>query len=160
MTRDELLARLEVLLGGRVSEEIIFGDISTGAQNDLQRATDIARSMVMEYGMSAKLGPLTYVSESRSAHLDLGFGSREREFSERTAQQIDEEVYGIVEASHQNAREILTSQRGMLEKLAKILLEKESMEGEELKKFVEEVKAGLIAKDSSRPPVQDVNRLV
>ena len=93
MTRDELLARLKVLLGGRVSEEIIFGDISTGAQNDLQRATDIARRMVMEYGMSEKLGPLTYVSEPRSAHLDLGFGSREREFSEKTAQQIDEEIY-------------------------------------------------------------------
>ena len=160
MTRDELLARLKVLLGGRVSEEIIFGDISTGAQNDLQRATDIARSMVMEYGMSEKLGPLTYVSEPRSAHLDLGFGSREREFSERTAQQIDEEVYGIIEASHQNAREILTSQRGMLEKLAKILLEKESMEGEELKKFVEEVTAGLAGKDSSRPSVPGVNRQV
>ena len=95
MTRDELLSRLKVLLGGRVSEEIIFGDISTGAQNDLQRATDIARSMVMENGMSEKLGPLTYVNEPRSARLDLGFGSREREFSERTAQQIDEEVYSI-----------------------------------------------------------------
>ena len=160
MTRDELLARLEVLLGGRVSEEIIFGDISTGAQNDLQRATDIARRMVMEYGMSEKLGPLTYVSEPRSAHLDLGFGSREREFSERTAQQIDEEVYGIIEASHQKAREILTSQRGMLEKLAKILLEKESMEGEELKKFVEEVTAGIAGKGSSEPPVPGVNRQV
>ena len=160
MTRDELLARLEVLLGGRVSEEIIFGDISTGAQNDLQRATDIARRMVMEYGMSEKLGPLTYVSEPRSAHLDLGFGSREREFSERTAQQIDEEVYGIIEASHQKAREILTSLRGMLEKLASILLEKESMEGEELKKFMEEVTAGIAGKGSSEPPVPGVNRQV
>ena len=160
MTRDELLARLEVLLGGRVSEEIIFGDISTGAQNDLQRATDIARRMVMEYGMSEKLGPLTYVSEPRSAHLDLGFGSREREFSERTAQQIDEEVYDIIEASHQKAREILTSLRGMLEKLAGILLEKESMEGEELKKFMEEVTAGIAGKGSSEPPVPGVNRQV
>ncbi len=160
MTRDELIARLEVLLGGRVSEEIIFGDISTGAQNDLQRATDIARSMVMEYGMSEKLGPLTYVNEPRSAHLDLGFGSREREFSERTAQQIDEEVYGIIEAAHRNAREILTRQRSMLEKLAKILLEKESMEGEELKKFVEEVTAGVTEKGSSEQPVPGVIRQV
>ncbi|MFP5212466.1 MAG: ATP-dependent zinc metalloprotease FtsH, partial [Acidobacteriota bacterium] len=70
MTRDELLDRLQVLLGGRVAEEMIFGDISTGAQNDLQRATDIARSMVMEYGMSERLGPLTYVDDRRSAHLD------------------------------------------------------------------------------------------
>src|SRR5208337_1013937 len=159
MTRGELLARLKVLLGGRVSEEIIFGDISTGAQNDLQRATDIARRMVMEYGMSEKLGPLTYVSE-RSAHLDLGFASREREFSERTAQQIDEEIYGIIEDSHRNAREILTSQRSMLEKLAKILLEKESMEGEELKKFVEEVTAGITVKGSSEQPVPGVKQQV
>ena len=75
MTRNELLDRLQVLLGGRVSEEIIFGDVSTGAQNDLQRATDIARSMVMEYGMSERLGPLTYTRDPRSAHLDLGLGS-------------------------------------------------------------------------------------
>ena len=157
MTRDELLARLKVLLGGRVSEEIIFGDISTGAQNDLQRATDIARSMVMEYGMSEKLGPLTYVSEPRSAHLDLGFGAREREFSERTAQQIDEEIYGIIEGSHQDVREILTSQRGMLEKLAKILLEKESIDGEELKKFLDEVTAGNTEKVSSQSAAPSVN---
>jgi cell division protease FtsH len=150
MTRVELLARLKVLLGGRVSEEIIFGDISTGAQNDLQRATDIARRMVMEYGMSEKLGPLTYVSEPRSAHLDLGLGGREREFSERTAQQIDEEMAGIIDETHQEVRRILTEQRGMLEKLAHILLEKESIDGEELKKFIDEVGATIAAKNSKK----------
>jgi cell division protease FtsH len=149
MTRDELLARLKVLLGGRVSEEIIFGDISTGAQNDLQRATDIARRMIMEYGMSEKLGPITYVSEQRSAHLDLGLGSRERDYSEKTAQTIDEEITGIIEETHQEVRDILTRQRNMLEKLAKILLEKESIDGGELKKFVDEVTAR-IAEDSSK----------
>jgi cell division protease FtsH len=149
MTRGELLARLKVLLGGRVSEEIIFGDISTGAQNDLQRATDIARRMIMEYGMSEKLGPLTYVNEQRSAHLDLGLGSRDRDFSEKTAQQIDEEISGIIEGTHQSVRKILTQQRSMLEKLAKILLEKESIDGEELKKFFDEVKA-MIAEDGSK----------
>jgi cell division protease FtsH len=148
MTRDELLDRLKVLLGGRVSEEIIFGDISTGAQNDLQRATDIARSMIMEYGMSEKLGPLTYVSESRSAHLDLGLGSRDRDFSEKTAQQIDEEISGIIEGTHHGVTKILTQQRSMLEKLAKILLEKESIDGEDLKKFSDEVK-DRIAEDGS-----------
>lgn len=148
MTRYELLARLKVLLGGRVSEEIIFGDISTGAQNDLQRATDIARRMIMEYGMSEKLGPLTYVSEPRSAHLDLGLGSQDRQFSEKTAQQIDEEIAGIIEETHQSVRKILTQQRSMLEKLAKILLEKESIDGEELKTFSDEAKAK-IAEDGS-----------
>ncbi len=150
MTRDELLARLKVLLGGRVSEEIIFGDISTGAQNDLQRATDIARRMIMEYGMSEKLGPITYVSERRSAHLDLGLGSREREYSEKTAQQIDDEIAGIIEQAHEEARNILTQQRNMLEKLAKILLEKESIDGDELKKFMDEVTAGIAEKGPIR----------
>ncbi|MGO9417160.1 MAG: ATP-dependent zinc metalloprotease FtsH [Syntrophobacteraceae bacterium] len=149
MTRDELLDRLKVLLGGRVSEEIIFGDISTGAQNDLQRATDIARRMIMEYGMSEKLGPLTFVSEPRSAHLDLGMGSQGREFSEKTAQQIDEEIAGIIEETHGNVTKILTHRRDMLEKLAKILLEKESIDGEELTKFMDEVKA-MVAKDDSK----------
>lgn len=140
MTRDELLDRLQVLLGGRVSEEIIFGDISTGAQNDLQRATDIARSMVMEYGMSERLGPLTYIREQRSSHLDLGLGPRGRDFSERTAQEIDEEVTRIIEEAHQNARGILRDKSENLHRLAQILLEKESLEGEELRKFAQEVK--------------------
>jgi cell division protease FtsH len=150
MTRDELLGRLKVLLGGRVSEEIIFGDISTGAQNDLQRATDISRRMIMEYGMSEKLGPLTFVSEPRSAHLDLGLGSRDRDFSEKTAQQIDEEIASIIEETHRNVREILTQRRDMLEKLAKILLEKESIDGEDLKTFLDEVKAKIAEEDSKQ----------
>ncbi len=146
MTREELLGRLKVLLGGRVSEEITFGDISTGAQNDLQRATDIARRMVMEYGMSEKLGPLTYINEPHSAHLDLGLGPRQREFSESTAQLIDKEIAGIIAETHRKVTDILTEQQSMLEKLAKILLEKESIEGEELKKFWEEVRARIAEK--------------
>ncbi|MEM5785743.1 MAG: ATP-dependent zinc metalloprotease FtsH [Syntrophobacteraceae bacterium] len=150
MTRDELLDRLQVLLGGRVSEEIIFGDISTGAQNDLMRATDIARRMVMEYGMSERLGPMTYIHEGRSAHLDLGFGGREREFSEKTAQRIDEEISGIIEATHQKVRLILTEERETLERLARILLEKESMDGDELRKFSDEVKSKVAAKSTQK----------
>ncbi len=142
MTREELLGRLQVLLGGRVSEELVFGDISTGAMNDLQRATDIARSMVTEYGMSDRLGPLTYTREPRSAFLDLGMGSRTREYSEQTAEEIDEEITRIIEESYQNARSILKDQKETLDRLAKILLEKESIEGDELKEFVAGVKAG------------------
>ncbi len=142
MTRDELLGRLQVLLGGRVSEELIFGDISTGAMNDLQRATDIARSMVTEYGMSDRLGPLTYIREPRPSYLDLGMGSRNREYSEQTAEGIDEEITRIIEEAYQNARSILKDQKATLDRLAKILLEKESIEGDELKTFIAEVKAG------------------
>jgi len=140
MTRDELLDRLQVLLGGRVSEEIIFGDISTGAQNDLQRATDIARSMVTEYGMSDRLGPLTYTREPRSAHLDIGPRPRERDYSESTAQEIDSEVSRLISEAHQKTIAILKEKKVHLEKLARILLEKEVLEGEELKKFIAEIK--------------------
>jgi cell division protease FtsH len=142
MTREELLDRLQVLLGGRVSEELIFGDISTGAMNDLQRATDIARSMVTEYGMSDRLGPLTYTREPRATYLDLGMASRMREYSEQTAESIDEEISRLIEEAYQNARSILKDQKENLERLAKILLEKESIEGDELKNFVAGVKEG------------------
>jgi cell division protease FtsH len=140
MTRDELLDRLQVFLGGRVSEEVIFGDISTGAQNDLQRATDIARSMVTEYGMSDRLGPLTYTREPRSAHLDIGPHIRERDYSESTAQLIDSEVSRLISEAHQKTIGILKEKKAHLQKLAEILLEKEVLEGEELKAFIAEVK--------------------
>jgi len=140
MTRDELLDRLQVFLGGRVSEEVIFGDISTGAQNDLQRATDIARSMVTEYGMSDRLGPLTYTREPRSAHLDIGPHIRERDYSESTAQLIDSEVSRLISEAHQKTIGILKEKKANLQKLAEILLEKEVLEGEELKAFIAEVK--------------------
>jgi cell division protease FtsH len=141
MTREELLDRLQVLLGGRVAEEVIFGDISTGAQNDLQRATDIARSMVMEYGMSERLGPMTYTREPRAAHLDIGIGPKEREFSERTAQEIDEEISRLIGEAHGKVRTVLEGHSDSLKALAKILLERESIEGDELKKFIEAFKA-------------------
>ncbi len=151
MTRDELLDRLQVLLGGRVAEEVIFGNISTGAQNDLQRASDIARSMVMEYGMSERLGLLTYAQQPHSRYLDLGFSPREREYSERTAQEMDEEKSRIIDEAHQKVLLKLNNQRHSLEKLAGILLEKESIDGEELKKFAEEVRVQAAAAPEQAP---------
>jgi cell division protease FtsH len=117
MTRNELLDRLQVLLGGRVAEEVIFGDISTGAQNDLQRASDIARSMVMDYGMSERLGLLTYTHQ-QSRYLDMGFGPSEREYSEQTAQEIDQEKNRIMDEAHQKVLLKLKSYRDSLVKLA------------------------------------------
>jgi cell division protease FtsH len=140
MTRDELMDRVYVLLGGRVAEEIIFGDVSTGAQNDLQRATDITRSMVVEYGMSTRLGLLTYTRERRPLYLDIMGSAREREYSERTAQEIDDEMATLMEAAHQKVRSILTEKRAILERIAKILLEHEVLEGEELKRLMAEMK--------------------
>jgi cell division protease FtsH len=135
MTREELLDRLCVLLGGRVAEEIIFKDISTGAQNDLQRATDIARSMVTEYGMSEKLGLVTYTKEKRPLFLDTGFAPA-KEYSEETAQEIDAEVSRLMEECHQRVRTILTEKRAQLETISKTLLEKETILGDELQELL------------------------
>ena len=136
MTREELLDRLCVLLGGRVAEEIVFEDISTGAQNDLQRATDIARSMVTEYGMSDKLGLVSYAKERRPLFLDTGM-SPSKEYSEETSQEIDAEVFRLMEECHERVRKILTEKRRHLELISQSLLEKETILGDELKKLLE-----------------------
>jgi cell division protease FtsH len=136
MTRSELEDRIAVLLGGRVAEEIVFQDVSTGAQNDLQRATDLARSMIMEYGMSEKLGLVTFQKERRSMFLESG--SVPRDYSEERARMIDEEVENILGKAHQRVRGILQERRELLDKVAETLLEKEVMEGSELRSMIQE----------------------
>ena len=136
MTREELLDRLSVLLGGRAAEEIVFKDISTGAQNDLQRATDIARSMVMEYGMSEKLGLVTYAKDRKPLYLDTGFAPT-KEYSDETAKEIDAEVSRLMSEAHKRVKKILTEKRQQLEILSQTLLEKETILGDELKKLLE-----------------------
>jgi cell division protease FtsH len=136
MTKSELLDRLAVLLGGRVAEEIVFGEISTGAHNDLQRATDIATSMVKQFGMSEKLGYVTFEKEKGPLFLPSPFSSG-REYSEDTAKQIDEEVKRIIDESHQKIKEILTVKRDKLEELARFLMEKEVVEEEDLKRILQ-----------------------
>jgi len=124
MTRSELLARINVLLGGRAAEEIVFGDVSTGAQNDLQRATEIARTMVTQFGMSEKLGLASLEGPRRATFLMVPTQSP-KEYSEETARLIDGEVKQILSEAHSKARDILTAHRSALEELAKLLLEKE-----------------------------------
>jgi len=131
MTKTELQNRLKVLLGGRVAEQIIFKEISTGAQNDLERATKIARSMVMEYGMSEKLGPLSYDNDKKPIFLGGDFGSG-NSYSDKTASEIDHEVRQIVEKAYKEVKSLLQSKRDKLEILAQLLLEKEVVEGDEL----------------------------
>jgi len=135
MTRSELEDRLRVLLGGRVAEEIIFGDVSTGAQDDLQKATDMARSMVTEYGMSTRLGLRTFEKERRGLFLDTPWATK-KDYSEEKAAEIDKEVEDILERAHHQVRELLTAQKPLLEKLAGLLLEKEVLEGEELRRII------------------------
>ena len=135
MTRSELLDRLAVLLGGRVAEEIVFKEISTGAQNDLQRATDIARSMVTEYGMSDRLGLVTYERARQPMFLPAGF-SPGKNYSEEKAGQIDEEVARFVEEAHQRVTKILSDHRTVLDELAQLLSRKEVVTGAELRKML------------------------
>jgi cell division protease FtsH len=135
MTKTELLDRLAVLLGGRVAEEIIFREISTGAHNDLQRATDIATSMVKEFGMSEKLGYVTFEKEKKPLFLPSSLFPT-REYSEDTAKQIDEEVKKIVDETYLRVKEILTEKKDKMEELARLLLEKEVVEEVDLKKIL------------------------
>jgi cell division protease FtsH len=136
MTKTELLDRMAVLLGGRVAEEIVFGEISTGAHNDLQRTTDIATSMVKEFGMSEKLGYVTFEKEKNPLFLPSSIFSS-KEYSEDTAKQIDEEVKKIVDETYRKAKEILIAKKDKLEELAHLLLEKEVVEESDLKKILQ-----------------------
>jgi cell division protease FtsH len=131
MTRAELLDRLDVLLGGRVAEEIVFGDVSTGAHDDLQRASDLVRHMVTQYGMSEELGLGTF-ERPRSALFLSGPSSTEREYGEDTARIIDVEVRRLLEAAHLRVQTTLTGKRSTLEALAKVLIEKEVVDREAL----------------------------
>jgi cell division protease FtsH len=124
MTRSELLARICVLLGGRVAEEVVFGDISTGAQNDLQHATEIARTMITQFGMSEKMGLASLEGARTATFLNVPTHSP-KEYSEETARLIDQEVKQILTEAHGRARDLLSSRRTALEELAKLLLEKE-----------------------------------
>ena len=135
MTRPELLDRLAVFLGGRVAEELVFEEISTGAQNDLQRASDIARSMVTEYGMSDRLGLVSYERPRQPMFLHESF-SPSKQYSEAKAAQIDEEVTRLVEEAHQRVRTILSERRTVLDDLAHLLSQKESVQGDELRKMM------------------------
>ncbi len=135
MTREELTDRISVLLGGRIAEEIIFDEMSTGAQNDLEKASDIARRMVKYYGMSDKLGIVTFEPENKSAFMGWGMGSN-KDYSEETARDIDIEVKKIIDDVYAKTREMLEKQKPMLIKLSKILMEKEVIEEEELKKIL------------------------
>jgi cell division protease FtsH len=136
MTKTELEDRMAVMMGGRVAEELVFNEMSTGAQNDLYRATDVARSMIREYGMSERLGPMTFERERRPMFLETMMPPGTKDYSEATAQEIDQEVAALVERAHQRARDVLEKERGVLEKAAKILLEKEVLEGEELREIL------------------------
>ena len=131
MTRRELEEKLASILGGRVAEEVFFNDVSTGAQNDLSKATDIARAMVKEYGMSSRMGLSSYERPHNPFLKSDSYMPAEKEYSEKIAAEIDDEVKLILEKAHQTAREIIERKRSTVEALAARLLEKEVVDREE-----------------------------
>ena len=138
MTKSELLARVYVLLGGRVAEEMIFNDVSTGAQNDLQRATEIARTMVTQFGMSEKLGLVSLEGPRQPLFLPVPMQST-KEYSDDTARVIDAEVKQILTEAHEKVTETLATHRNALEELAQLLLKKEVVERPELQAILKVV---------------------
>jgi cell division protease FtsH len=137
MSKTELDNKIATLLGGRAAEEIVSGDISTGAHNDLSRATDIARSMVKEYGMS-KVGQVYYAPPRRAQFLNP-LPESAGDYSEATAERIDREIQEIISAQYERALEILRGRRDILEQSVTVLLEKETIEGEEIKRLMAQV---------------------
>ena len=131
MTREELTDELTMLLGGRVAEEIVVGDMTTGAQNDLERATKVARAMVTEYGMSDRIGPLTLGPKEHEVFLGRDF-SAHPDYSPQVAYDIDSEIIRLIDQAHDEALEILTGQRGELDSVASALLDRETIEKEKL----------------------------
>jgi cell division protease FtsH len=130
-TRQEILARITVGLGGRVAEEIVFGEVTTGAQNDFEQSTELARKMVTEFGMSTKLGPLSL--GKRHGPVFLGRDLVEsRNYSEEIAYEIDKEIRRIIDECYEKARTAILENREALNRLAKALLEHESLEAEEM----------------------------
>lgn len=136
LTKSELLDRMAVMLGGKAAEEIIFGEASTGAKNDLDKATEMATSMVKAYGMSDKLGPVSF-DKGRPLFIETPW-SQPKEYSESTAKEIDEEVKQILTESFSKAKTLLGERVEKLKQIAGVLLEKEVLEGDELKRLVEQ----------------------
>jgi len=138
-TKSELLDDIAGLLGGRVAEQLVFSELTTGANNDLDRATEIARAMVCEFGMSDTLGPLTLGKRHGNPFLGRDFGD-ERNYSEEIAMSIDKEVRKIIETGYNRAKQILSENREKMDEIVKVLLEKESLDREEFQALMADVK--------------------
>ncbi len=146
--RDELA----FALGGRTAEELVFGDVTTGAANDLERVTELARSMVTRYGMSDKLGPMTFGQKEELVFLGKEIGEQ-RDYSEAVAQEIDEEVRKIVHEAHERARDVLTRHREQLERIVQHLIEVETLDADEFVALFDGVPEKEPEAPESPPPV-------
>ena len=129
-TRAELTDTMAMTLGGRAAEEIVFGEITTGASNDLEKVTETAKQMVMRFGMSERLGPRVFGHDRGQPFLGREFSS-EPDYSDEIAREIDDEIRRIVESAHQTAKDLLTERRDDLDRISKILLERETIDAEQ-----------------------------
>jgi cell division protease FtsH len=134
-SKDYLYNQLAILMGGRVAEELVLKDMTTGAGNDLERATDLARKMVCEWGMSEKMGPLTFGKQNEQVFLGRELGSQ-RDFSEQIAMEIDQEVKRLVTENYERAKRLLTENMATLKRLAQALLEKEVLDASDIDQII------------------------
>ncbi|OIP79141.1 MAG: cell division protein FtsH [Candidatus Portnoybacteria bacterium CG_4_10_14_0_2_um_filter_44_20] len=139
-SRSEFLEELSVLLAGFTSEKLVFNEITTGAANDLERASDLARQIVTQYGMSEKIGPITFGNREEMVFLGKEIAT-EKDYSEKVATEIDEEVSRLIHDAQRNAAKIITEKRNLLNKIAQRLIEKETIEKEEFEELMKEVGA-------------------
>jgi len=140
--KDQLESELSVAFGGRVAEEIIFNRISTGAANDIKQATNLAQTMIRNWGMSDKLGPLSYAKGEEQVFLGREI-AQHRDYSEATAQMIDEEIIKLIKDAYQCAKDVLNENVDILHKLAELLLEQETVHGKELDELITELRPGI-----------------
>jgi cell division protease FtsH len=140
MTKNKLLAEIAVFLGGRVAEEIIFGDVTTGASNDLERLSKIARKLVTAYGMSDTLGLITFGQSNEHRFMGRDFGS-ERDYSEEVATSIDREVKRIVDEQYHYVKALIVENRDVMDAVVKVLLERETIDDKEFLELMATIKA-------------------
>lgn len=157
-TRSEMLASLAVFMGGRVAEEVVFGEITTGASNDIERATEIARDMVCRFGMSDTIGPVNYGHKQSQVFLGRDI-SEHRNYSENTSQAIDNEVRRILTESYERARNILQDHRQDLDKLTDLLMEKELLEAAELDKLLGPSARDILKKEEQEREGVDLSKV-
>jgi len=153
-SKEYLWSQIAVLMGGRAAEEIFLNHMTTGAGNDIERATDLARKMVCEWGMSEKMGPLTFGQKEEQIFLGKEF-ARHKDYSEQTAMSIDSEIRDIVTKNYSTAKRIIEENRATVERMAEALLERETLNASEIETLIEGGELPKLAETQPTPPEKE-----